>query len=62
MPFDPAAHRKAMLAHCIWLIDAAGEQYALSVAQDYEGKSEGVLSGLQARIVREIEKRKLEAA
>ena len=59
MPFDVSAHRKTMLAHCISLIDRAGKEYALWAAQDYESKSEGVLQGLRARIVKEIEQRRM---
>jgi len=62
MPFDIPAHRQSMLAHSISLIDRAGVEYALWAAQDYESKSDGVLQGLRARIVKEIEQRRINAA
>lgn len=55
-----AAHRREMLAHCISLIDRAGEEYATWAAKDYERNSPMLLEGLARRIEREIERRKIE--
>ena len=61
--FNPfyTAHRRGMLAHCISLIDRAGEEYATWAAHDYERNSPMLLEGLARRIEREIERRKIES-
>lgn len=55
-------YRREMLAHCTWLIDAAGIEYALHAAKGYEERSHGVLEGLYKRIQQEVERKRIEKA
>lgn len=48
--------RKDALAHCLWLLERAGLEYALDAADRAERQSEGVLAGLGARVRQSAEK------
>lgn len=50
--------RKDALAHSLWLLEAAGQEYALEAADAAERRSEGVLVGLGARVRRTIEEQR----
>lgn len=50
--------RKDALAHSLWLLETAGQEYALDAADSAERRSEGVLVGLGARVRRTIEEQR----
>lgn len=59
---DRAQTRSEFFAHCLWLLERAGRDYAIHAADWYEKTLPDWLSGLGARIRREAEKRLVEVA
>lgn len=50
--------RKEMLSHCLFLLEMAGDEYAIDAADWYEKREEFNLAGLGKRIRQEVEKRR----
>ena len=48
-----------MHGHCLWLLDKAGPEYAMTAADWYEANEPWHLDGLGKRIRADIEKRRL---
>ena len=51
--------RADMHGHCLWLLDKAGPEYAMTAADWYEANEPWHLDGLGKRIRADIEKRRL---
>lgn len=62
-PFvDPKAWRREALAYHLGLIEQADPEYAMRAADDAEKASEGVLSGLGARVREAVAARRAKGA
>lgn len=51
--------RKAMWTHCLFLLERAGDEYAMTAADWYEANEPWSLYGLGARMRQEVESRQV---
>lgn len=56
MPFDYIAHKRKMLAHCLWMAEMGHVEYAKATAAQYERDSFGALEGLHAKVLETLKK------
>jgi hypothetical protein len=52
--YYPKRVPQAMLAHCLWLLERAGSQYAMWAADWYEANDPDWLDGLGQRLRKEV--------
>lgn len=53
MPFDPQAHKAAILKHCLWMAERDPD-YAIAAAEWYERNDPTILRNLKRVVKREV--------